>query len=595
MRTFWVFWAGLLAYGQQDGKVEVRRETVVVTGTYEPLAIEEVDRSVASQPVRGRELVSNSLADFLKLDPSLDLRQRAPNGMQSDLSIRGGGFGQSLILLDGLRLNDAQSGHHNLDIPIPMEAVDRIEVLRGSGSTLYGSDAVGGVVNILSRKPEAGEIRVRGAAGNFGVNQQRVSMAGVHGTLSGSLTFSRDYSSGFQPDRDYRNLSFGSGTHWTSGWGPTDVTLGYSDRPFGADQFYGNYNSWENTKTWFAGIRQGLGEKTEASFAFRRHSDLFVLYRDRPEVFTNHHAAESWQGALRRKETLGENVRLFYGAEGYRDSIESSNLGNHQRGRGAGYASVDVRALRRFSFNLGAREEVYDGGSSQFSPSLSGGVWLGGGLKLRASASRAFRLPSYTDLYYHDPANLGSPDLRPEKAWSYEGGLEWSRGGVRTGVTVFQRRETDGIDYVRRSPADIWRATNIQRLRFTGVEASAGWRATRGQQVDLSYTGLRGVQNALSDLQSKYAFNYPVHSGVASWNATLPRGFLMRVRVGAMQRLAREAYAVWDTYLAYSQSRLRPFVQFTNLADTRYQEILGVAMPGRAVVGGVEIAVFGAK
>ena len=93
------------------------------------------------------------------------------------------------------------------------------------------------------------------------------------------------------------------------------------DRPFGADQFYGNYNSWERTKTWFAGARQGLGERTQASFAFRRHTDLFVLYRDRPEVFTNRHAVESWQAAVRRNDPRGQNIRLHYGVEGYRDAL----------------------------------------------------------------------------------------------------------------------------------------------------------------------------------------------------------------------------------------------------------------------------------
>src|SRR5262249_50328654 len=159
----------------------------------------------------------------------------------------------------------------------------------------------------------------------------------------------------------------------------------YMDHPFGADQFYGAYNSWENTKTWFASLRQELGEKTEASFSYRRHSDLFVLYRDRPEVFTNHHADESYQVAVRRREVLSNDVRFHYGFEGYHDSIVSNNLGDHSRSRGAGYASLDIRALRRFSLSIGAREEVYRSISGQLSPTVSGGVWLSQHFKLRGS------------------------------------------------------------------------------------------------------------------------------------------------------------------------------------------------------------------
>jgi iron complex outermembrane receptor protein len=574
-----------LCLGQQP-----RHETVVVTGTADPLPLDEVDRSVSVLAVRDLSLVANTLPDFLRLDSSLDLQERAPNGVQSDLSIRGGSFGQTLVLLNGQRLNDAQSGHHNLDIPVPLESISRIEILRGAGSTLYGADAVGGVVNIITEAPETTELRLRTSAGSFGVNQQRGSIAAALGRFTEQLVFSRDFSSGFRPDRDYRNLAFASTTHLTSRLGTTGVVLAYGDRPFGADQFYGNFNSWENTKTWVASVEQSLGEKTHAAFSFRRHSDLFVLYRDRPSIFTNHHADESWQASLRRSEMLFPNAGLHYGVEGYRDSIASSNLGRHARNRVAAYGSADFRALHRFSLTLGVREEVYRSFSGEFSPTISGGAWLAHGLKLRGSVSHAFRIPTYTDLYYHDPANVGSPDLRPERAWNYEAGLEWNAGGkLRAGATVFERREKDGIDYVRRSAADIWRAANIEDLRFTGLEVSTAIRLSRSQQLDFHYTGLRGAQAAISGLFSKYLFNYPSHAGVASWQAGLPGGVLLRTRVGALNRRARRAYAVWDVYGGYARGRVHPFLQLTNLSDTRYEEVMGVAMPGRAITGGLEI------
>jgi len=572
------------------------RETIVVTGTYEPVELEESDRSITVLDVSRLSLLSNTLADFFKLDASVDLRQRAPNGLQSDISIRGGGFGQTLVLIDGQRVNDAQSGHHNMDIPLPMESVERIEILRGAGSTQYGSDAVGGAVNIITRKPEASEFRLRTALGNFGVNQQRAGLTYVRGTLLESLSFSRDFSSGFRPDRDYRNLSLASRTSFATALGASDITLAYNDRPFGADQFYGNFNSWENTKSWYAAMRQGLGSKTDGSFSFRRHSDQFVLYRDRPQVFTNHHAVESFLGSVRRREELGTNSRLFYGVEGLHESIASNNLGTHSRSRGAGYVAFDIRALRRFSFSVGAREEVYGSLSTQFSPNASAGYWLSPHFKLRGGASRAFRIPTYTDLYYHDPANQGSPDLRPESAWSYEGGLDWNAGGkVRGEVVVFHRRETDGIDYVRRSPTDIWRATNIQNLRFTGVEAGLTVQPARRHRLELRYTGLDGVQQSLAGLASKYTFNYPTHSGIVSWEAMTAGGWSARTRIGVVNRVARDPYAVWDVYLAQVNWRVRPFLQFANLTDARYEEIQGVVMPGRSVVGGIEIAVFGAR
>jgi iron complex outermembrane recepter protein len=593
---------GVIVYGARaipsftaENPAPRQREIVVVTGTFEPIPLQEADRAVRVFDVRSVELVANTFADLLKLDASVDMRQRAPNGVQSDVSIRGGGFGQTLVLVDGLRMNDVQSGHHNFDVPIPLTSIAQIEVLKGSGSTLYGSDAVGGVVNFRTRRPETTEARIRAAIGNFGTNQQSGSMSYVRGRIAQNLAVGRDFSSGFLPNRDYRNLSLTSATHFDSSLGPTTIVLATNDRPFGAEQFYGNFNSWERTRTWFASARQTLGDRTDASFAFRRHTDLFVLYRDRPDVFTNRHAAESWQIALRRRENLGSAARLHYGAEAYTDSIRSNNLGQHHRARGAAYAALDVRTLRRFSFSAGLRDEVFGSADHQVSPTAAVGVWLSPMLKVRAAISRAFRLPTYTDLYYHDPANIGSPELRPERAWSYEGGLDWNAGRWRASAVVFQRREQDGIDYVRRSATDIWRATNFQRLRFTGAELSAIANIPGRQEVELHYTGLRGAQAALGGFQSKYVFNYPVHSGIVSWQAQFRNTLLTRTRIGVVERLSREPYAVWDVYAAATNARVRPFVQFTNLTGTTFEETPNIAMPGRAALGGVEIVLWSAR
>ena len=540
-------------------------------------------------------LLLNSLVDVLQLDPSIDLQERAPDGVQTDLSIRGSSFGQTLVLLNGQRLNDVQSGHHDMDIPVPLDAVERIEVLRGSGSTMYGSDAVGGAINIITTPPEGLEFRVRTALGSFGTNQQSGSISDTFGGVSEQLTFRRDFSDGFIPDRDYRNLQFGSTTHFLTAWGAGDVTMGYMDHPFGADQFYGPYPSWEDTKTWFAGIHQALGKKTDVSFAYRRHSDLFVLIRDDPPVYTNHHQDESYQATARRAESLGRNIELHYGVEALHESIVSNNLGDHSRSRAAAYAAVDFRALKRFSLSVSAREEVYRNFSAELSPTAAAGYQASNRVKFRASASRAFRVPSYTDLYYSDPANMGNPNLKPERAWTYEGGVDWSAAArVHADLTVFQRRERDGIDYYRATAADIWQALNIDNLTFTGVESALHWTPVGTQTIDFRYTWMLGSQDTVPFGDTKYTFNYPSSSGVVSWQAGLPAGILFRTRVGVLNRRSGAGpYALWDVHIASSRGRLHPFLGITNLTSTSYQEIQGVEMPGRTIIGGLELVVRG--
>jgi len=567
--------------------VTKHQEQVVVTGTYAPIPLEEADRTVDSIPIGQSPTVFRNAMDALQSNPSVDVQQRAP-GVQGDLGIRGSSFGQTLVLVNGLRLNDAQTAHNNLDLPFPFESVQRIEILEGSGSTLYGSDALGGVVNFITALPSVSEVRFDAAGGNFGTNEQNGSLAYVAKKISEQATFTRELSTGFMEDRDYRSLAFGSETGFQSGLGHSDVLLGWSDRPFGAAQFYGNYPSWERTKGWFAGARQDLGEKTEVDFGFRRHTDLFDLFRYQPWIYQNDHVTESYQVSLRRHEEITHTMRFYYGAEGYRDVIDSNNLGHHRRNRGAVYGSFDARALRRFSFSVGAREEAFSGGHQRFSPAVSGGYWVNAHLKLHGAVSSAFRLPTFTDLYYSDPANVGNPNLKPESAWSYEGGAQVNAGRHSGDLVLFHRRERNDIDYVRSGPNEVWQAENIQRLQFTGFEAVFRFQLASSQRLDVAYTGLHGAQAALNGQQSKYVFQYPVHSGTLTWRGHLPQHIDTHLRIGVLQRYQRDPYPLIELSAERAFRYWKPFVQLTNITNTGYEEIPGVRMPGRAAMAGME-------
>ncbi len=572
-------------------KVEPRKESVVVTGTFAPVPVNEIDRSVSVIETRQSPLLYNHWTDYLQLDPSIDLQQRAPDGVQADFSIRGSTFAQTLVLLNGLRMNDVQSSHHDMDLPLPTDSLERIEILRGAGSTFYGSDAVGGTINFITGPPKYSEFHVGSAIGNFGVNQESASAAVVGDKLDEQLSVARDFSSGFRPDRDYRSLTVFSNSGVQTELGRTLVMFGYGDKPFGADQFYGNFNSWERTKSWFAGLKQDFGGKTEFDLGYRRHTDEFVLFRDDPAIYENNHIDESWQTALRRKESLGQNSTLFYGGEGFHESIASNNLGNHARSHGAVYVDYDMRALRHLSFSVGAREEIFDSGQTEFAPTVAAGYWIKSGWKLKGSASRAFRLPTYTDLYYSDPANLGDPNLKPETAWSYEGGLIWDQGGrYKAEVTVFERREKNDIDYVRSlSSNGPYQAMNINSINFTGVETSFGIRLPQHQQIDFSYTGLYGAQQALNGLESRYLFNYPVAEAVVAWQGTLPGKLIARSRVGVTSRYSRDPYGIWDADVGREFQHVAARLAFSNLSGTQYEEVQGVIMPGRSVIFGVDL------
>lgn len=575
--------------GHTTNNLPRHEESVVVTGSYGPVPLEEADRNVSVVEVGQSPSSYRNWADLLAEDPSLDVRQRAP-GTSADLSIRGSSFGETLILVNGLRLNDVQTGHNNLDIPFPFESVQRVEVLKGSGSTLYGSDAMGGAVNFITAIPETTEFRLGAGIGNFGTNQQNGALTLVRKQFGEQLTFVRELSSGFITNRDYRNLAIASETGINTPLGRSDVLLAISDRPYGAQGFYGPYPSRERGKGWLAAWTQPFGTQTSASFAYRRHTDEFILLRDRPAFYENNHVSTDYQATVRRFEKVRENMRVYYGADGLRESIDSTNLGRHQRDQGGVYASFDARALRRFSFNVGAREELYTGGRQVFSPSVSGAYWVNSRWKLRASASHAFRLPTYTDLYYSDPVNKGNPNLKPESAWSYEGGVQVSlRRGLVVDADVFQRRDHNVIDYVRSNSTDPYVAANIENLNFTGAEIALRWQMPRQQRIELSYTAMHGAGATVNGAQSKYVFNYPVHSGVATWWSRTPGGFDSRFRIAALQRFESGAYPLVEWTFGRQFRYVKPYLQLTNLTDTKYEEIPGVPLPGRGLIAGMEL------
>jgi iron complex outermembrane receptor protein len=390
--------------------------------------------------------------------------------------------------------------------------------------------------------------------------------------------------------------------------GTTDVLLATSDRPYGANQFYGPYPSWERTKGWLASIQQQLGQRTAASFSYLRHSDLFVLYVDQPSVYENNHITTSYEGALRRADSLGRNATLAYGLEAAGDGIHSNSLGIHARNQGAGYANLSLRSLRRLSLSLGAREEVLSSQGSVFSPSAAAAYTLTQTLRLRASAGHGFRQPTYVDLYYSDPATVGNPALKPETSWSYEGGLDWKPASGRLTLTAvgFRLNQTNAIDYSKQqlatpalTAAEKWQAVNVPTLDLSGAEASVRIRLGSSQTLQLSYTAAHSG-NLPPNYISEYAFNYAAQNAIFAWSGQL--GALSRTwrdqlnqitahtQVNVVQKTGHTAYPLWDIDLARNTGALRPYLRLLNLANTGYQEILNVPMQGRTVMGGIELS-----
>jgi vitamin B12 transporter len=575
-------------------------ETMVVLGSAVPTPLAESPSSVLILPVESRAVALESPQDLLRQDSSIFLEQRGAGGGQADLALRGGTFEQALVLLNGFRINDSQTAHHNLDLPVPLEAMDSIQVLHGAGSTLHGEDALSGVADFLTAAPALSSLRLGGGEGSFSANEESLLAALAHKRWSGRLTASRNSSAGFMTDRDYQSED-GSLESWTSSrLGVSDLMFAASDRSFGANQFYGPFASWERTKGWFASGRQELGARTVAAFGYRRHTDEFILLREAPSVYENNHIDGSWQASLRRTVPIASTSVLLFGLESDGDSIQSNNLGLHARIRGAGYVDLDLRpAKKRWNLSAGLRVEVFSGGAQTvLSPHLAGSFRMTDKLKLRASGGYGFRIPTYTDLYYSDPATNGNPHLKPESAWSGECGADWAPSSrLSISATGFYNRQHDTIDYVRASPALQWNATNLSGLHFLGVESSLTWIPARNETIQIAWTALAGAQGSLNGMQSEYALSYPVENIHAAWTVLLKYNLVATNAVQIAKPYQQQGiapwnaspYPVWNGSLIHDSGRIRPYLRLGNLSNTGYQEINGVAMPGRSISGGVSL------
>jgi outer membrane cobalamin receptor len=572
--------------------------TIQVITTAEPLPLAESDRSVETLLPREASSGTDSVVDLLRSDSSLNVQARGAEGVQADLSIRGTTFEQSLVLVNGFRVNDPETGHLNLDIPVPLDAITRVDVLHGSGSTFYGSDAIGGAVNLLTGQPAPGLTLVaRSGAGSYGSLENHLRAAYSSGPFAEQITASRDQSDGFAYDRNYASNATASETWLKSRPGTTDILLAASDRPYGANNFYGIYPEWERTKAWLASIQQQLGARTAASFGYTRHTDEFVLIVNQPSIYENNHVTTSYEGALRRADPLGRNATLSYGLEEAGDTIHSNSLGQHARNQGAGYANLTLTSLRRFSLSLGAREEVLSSQGSVFSPSVAAAFMLSKTVRLRVSAGHGFRQPTYVDLYYSDPATIGNPSLKPETSWSYEGGGDWTptNGRLRFSAVGYRLNQSNVIDYVKPLPLTLgeqYQAINIPTLDITGAEASLHVRLKGTQQLDFSYTANHSA-NLPAGYLSEYAFNFAAQNAIFAWTGQLPgtwgHQITAHTQVEIVQKTTQTAYPLWDFDLTRNTGAIRPYLRLLNLANTGYTEIPFVPMQGRTIIGGMQL------
>lgn len=501
---------------------EYELEGLEVIGTRVPLSPQHSVRMV--QVLTRQQIAATaaqSVNDLLKLVAGVDVRQRGAYGVQTDIGVNGGTSDQLTVLLNGVNISNSHTGHLTMDLPVSVDDIERIEVLEGGASRVYGSSAFSGAINIVTRHSEDDNLGVSLSGGSFGT-----ASAGAHLNMGNQQTFNR-FSGGYaRSDGGSDNSDFNKGNFfWNGGYSSSDVEIkwqtGASTMNYGANTFYSAAynNQYEENRRYMAAISAETKGRVHfmPSVYWNRSLDHYLLFRDNPAAYENFHQLNVYGANLNAYVdwSLGKTA---FGAEVRSEGILSNNLGKPMEeseyvkvpGHFANYTKSDNRTnisyflehdmlwdnvtvslglLANMNSALDYRFRLYPGVDISWRP--------GGGWKLYASFNQALRMPTFTDLYYQSPNINGNVGLKPEKSTDYTVGAQYSSPAFQTKVKAFYRRGTDMIDWVKFNAEDSYHSANFN-LNNYGVE----WTST------VNFQEIWGMESFLKQLNVSYAYIY---------------------------------------------------------------------------------------
>jgi iron complex outermembrane receptor protein len=552
---------------------------------------------VAEEEVSAQEIEawgSEALVPLLGRSATVDLRQRS--AMQADLSLRGATYEQAAVAIEGINLNDPQTGHHNLDLPLTSFDVEKITLAKEGASSFYGAGALAGSVDFALKPVQK---RVFSAEAEYGQNAlfgQAFSFSLPRKNWQARLSLEHRLAKAARPNTDFEHATSSLYLKRDFSCGSADFLFGYQKKDFGADSFYSNLfpEEEEHTRTllWKAGLQ---GDDYRGSLYLRQHRDKFILRRNNP-ASVNYHTTYKY-GLNARKEMGAGPGRALFILDCGNEEINSTNLGKHSRLFNALAAGFSLPEGKKIVAAFTARLDYFQKRGAQYSYNFDAGYNLISGLKLKARASHSLRLPSFTELYYSDAANKGNDQLKVERSDNFSAGGEFSLSGFSASAAWFLRRGSNLIDWTRPAANSVWQATNLGRVDFSGGEFSARWQPPqkikwlRSEEIAFSYLYIEHDRKT-SGFLSKYALDILKHK------YALNAGFFIcgvnfSWQLSYCQRYYGETYFLADIFLSRKINAgaavWEPFLRIDNLANTSYSEVGGVLQPGRWIRGGLRL------
>ncbi|MCU4187736.1 TonB-dependent receptor [Flavobacterium sp. HXWNR29] len=590
--------SALLGNAQETELKTDSLKEVVVTSSRIDLPFKENSRTIQIVTAEDiKKLGVTNVADALQQVAGIDVRRQGVNGMQADLYIRGGSFDQTLLLIDGIKVDDAQTGHHTLNLALPIDVIERIEVIKGPAARVFGQNAFTGAVNIVTKDVEDNSLIAKVQGGSFGQFIAEATGAVSLKESSHIVHFSKNFSEGYRYNTDFDNTNYVLKSQFNKNKLPIELLTSYSERKFGANGFYGftSYiDQYEETQASLVGLSTVIkkGNFTwKPRIYWRRNQDLYLLIRNNPSAYRNLHITNKIAVELNGSHQSKIGITGF-GVEFSKYYISSNRLGDNQRE----IASLFLEHRFQFFNNIidvtpGISASYFSDFDNQIFPGLDFGVKISEKFRAYGNIGTSFRLPTYTNLYYVSPTTISNPNLETEEAFSQEVGFKYLSKNINVSLAAFNRDADNLIDYVRENASDAWQAQNIQHVNTKGYEANIEYKFLLNQlpqKIQLGYSFLDNDVKKSEANFSQYSINSIKHQFVGNYAMEWFKNFSNSIGYRYVERTSGVSYNVWDVSASYQLKALEFSVYANNIFNTEYVEAGMVPMPKGNILFGMK-------
>ncbi len=585
-----------LAQQEQDSIATKQLKEVIVSSTRIDLPLSENARSIQVITKENiRQAGVTNVADLLQQVAGVDIRRRGIAGMQADLYIRGGSFDQTLLLIDGIKLDDAQTGHHTLNLALPLEVIERIEIIKGPAARIFGQNAFTGAINIVTKSnlDNTGVVNVQ--AGSY----DQVNVESTVGTSKENFSLLAHYShrkaDGYRYNTDFENQNVFLKGQFNKQNSPIDFIASFSERKFGANGFYAlpsyadQYEETQGSLIAFSSIINKGNWLLKPRLYWRRGQDEYIFVRSNPAIYRNLHITHKVGFAFDASNT-NKFGQTGLGIDFANVSIASNNLGDRSR------FMTTVFAEHRFllsndqlDITPGVAVTNYTDFGTQLFPGVDISYALNEALRLYGNVGYTYRIPTFTDLYYNDSTTLGNEDLKPEEALTEELGLRWNKNNLQFSAAAFLRQAENLIDYIRPTEEGRFEATNVREVNTHGLELEAKTQFKIGnqpQQVQAGYVYLNDDVKSIEVNTSRYTINSLRHHFTFNYRTNVTKDLSGSIAFKHAQRPMQDSYQVLDLFVQWQINNLRLSFSANNILNEVYSESNLVPMPlGNGLVG----------